>query len=92
MEIKEGNNQLYVGDASQPDAFISFKEAGENTLEVDETLVSESMRGSGVGGQLVEAVADYARDHNKKLVASCPYAAKKLSSDGQYDDVYQGEA
>lgn len=69
MEIQEGANQLFVGDESNPDAQIVFEKVDENTLEVTHTEVSESMQGKGAGGKLVDAMVNYARKQDKKLVA-----------------------
>ncbi|MFC0015795.1 MULTISPECIES: GNAT family N-acetyltransferase [Allobacillus] len=90
MEIKKGVNQLFIGEESNPDAQIVFEEIDANTLEVTHTEVSESMQGTGTGGKLVDAMVDYAREQDKKLVASCPYADKKLAKNEAYQDVYKG--
>ena len=90
MEIQEGANQLFVGDESNPDAQIVFEKVDENTLEVTHTEVSESMQGKGAGGKLVDAMVNYARKQDKKLVASCSYADHKLAKNDDYQDVDKG--
>ncbi len=92
MEIKEGKGQLYIGEESNPDGHIVFEEVDANTWEVTHTEVSESLKGTGAGGKLVDAMADYARKNDKKLLASCSYANHKLKKGEAYQDVYKGEA
>ena len=48
------------------------------------------MQGKGAGGKLVDAMVNYARKQDKKLVASCSYADHKLAKNDDYQDVYKG--
>ena len=58
-------------------AYLSYREA-DGKLDIQHTIVPESMAGQGVGGALVQAAVDYAKQAGLELVVSCPFAKKWL--------------
>ena len=87
--IKDGNRFYMGADKASPLAEITFAPVGNHSLVVDHTFTDPSMRGQGIARKLVERVADYARENELKLLATCPYAKKVLSEDA-FNDVYVG--
>ena len=85
--FKQGDDRLYLGDPQRPDAEIIFEEIREGVLSVDHTYVSESLRGQGIAGRLLDAVVGLARSEGKKLSATCSYARQKLETDEKYADI-----
>lgn len=85
--FKQGDDRFYLGDPQRPDAEIIFEEIREGVLSVSHTYVSESLRGQGVAGRLLDAVAELARSEGKKLSATCSYARQKLETDEKYADI-----
>ncbi len=84
------SDSLYLGeDPRQPLAEINFIPLGDHGLSITHTYVSDSLRGQGMGGKLVDAVADLARAQGRKLSATCSFAAKLLREDAKYADVTQ---
>ena len=51
------------------------------------TFVDPSLRGQGVARQLVDKLADFARDENLKIHATCPYIVSLFEKSTEYDDV-----
>jgi predicted GNAT family acetyltransferase len=47
-------------------------------FDIQHTIVPKEMEGQGVGGALVQAAVDYARDAGLELVVTCPFARKWL--------------
>lgn len=43
-------------------------------VDIDHTYVTPALRGGGVAGKLMEAVAEYLRKNSLKASASCSYA------------------
>ncbi len=66
-----------------------MKTGGNKRLVVDHTYTDDALRGQGIARKLVERVADYARENDYKLLATCPYA-KKVLSEAAFEDVYVG--
>ncbi|PBB04954.1 MULTISPECIES: GNAT family N-acetyltransferase [Salimicrobium] len=90
MKLYQDDKRFFAGDSDNPEAYIHFEKFGDDKLIVDHTYVGESMRGQGAGKQLVEAVVNYAREENKKIVAHCPYTRDVLTNNEEYHDVFIG--
>ncbi|MDE9751749.1 GNAT family N-acetyltransferase [Staphylococcus delphini] len=87
-EIKKGHNKYYVGESeSNPEAIMTYV-PGKTQIIIDHTVVGDSLRGQGVGKQLVEAAVKDARENNFKIFATCPFAKGVLESTPEYQDVY----
>ncbi|HLR19385.1 MAG TPA: GNAT family N-acetyltransferase [Staphylococcus sp.] len=88
-EIKQGTNKFYIGeDENDPQAQITFKQQGDNQIDIDHTGVPDELGGQGLGSKLVKAVVDYARNNNLKVTASCPFAEAVIKKNSEYQDVY----
>ncbi|ARJ50906.1 GNAT family N-acetyltransferase [Staphylococcus lutrae] len=88
--IKKGHNKYYVGESEKhPEALMTYV-PGETQIIIDHTIVGESLRGQGVGKQLVEAAVKDAREHHFKIHATCPFAKGVLERTPEYHDVYGG--
>jgi predicted GNAT family acetyltransferase len=59
------------------EAYLSYVEA-DGRFDIQHTIVPEAMGGQGVGGALVKAAVDYAREAGLELVVTCPFAKKWL--------------
>ncbi len=71
-------------------AEMTYVMAGESRFIIDHTEVDPSLRGQGVGEKLVDAAAEYARENNFKIFATCPFAIKVLRENDEYADVFEG--
>ena len=87
IEIKKGANSFYVGDnEEEPLAKMGMVHNGDEII-IDHTFVSEQLRGQNVGRQLLQKVVEFARENNKKIVPTCPYAKAELNKNNDYKDV-----
>ncbi|GGJ93640.1 N-acetyltransferase [Lentibacillus kapialis] len=87
-DIKKGDHKFYIGENEHdPKAEITFKESGEQVLNVDHTYVTEELRGEGIAGKLVGKMVSYARDEGKTIYPTCSYAKKKIEETPEYKDV-----
>jgi uncharacterized protein len=68
-------------------AELTYKKDGDS-INIDHTEVDKSLRGQGVGEDLVAAAVNFARYENIKVAASCPYANKVLRETVEYADVF----
>jgi uncharacterized protein len=71
-------------------AELTYKKE-DSSINIDHTEVDESLRGQGVGENLVEEAVKFARENNLEITATCPYAAKVLGRSDDYADVYTPE-
>lgn len=88
QDIQKNKNQFYLGeDPVNFLAEITFVPTGEDKLIIDHTYVSETLKGQGVGKQLVEKVVEYARQENIKIIPLCPFAKSIMTGSDEYQDV-----
>ncbi|MDF2678779.1 MAG: acetyltransferase [Bacillota bacterium] len=86
--IKRDNNRFYIGENIENVlAEITFVPTGTDKITIDHTYVSDSLKGQGIGQQLVKTVADYARQEDKKIIPLCSYAKRVMTKDEEYRDV-----
>lgn len=87
--IQQSKDRFYIGeDPSSVHAQLIFEEKDEHTLIAVSTQVDETLQGQGVAGRLLEALVQYARQNNKKIVPQCSYVAKKFKENPDlYSDV-----
>ena len=77
MEFKKSSDRIWLEDAQGREiAFGSFPAQTEQTVEIDHTVVDDSLRGQGVAGALLETLAQELRAQGKTAVPTCPYAVK----------------
>jgi uncharacterized protein len=59
-------------------AYLAYHRSG-SSFDIQHTVVPPEMEGQGLGGKLVQAAVDYARDEGLDLVVTCPFAKKWLA-------------
>ena len=73
MEILEGHNKFYVNDAQGNQvAEIVFVPTGEHLSIIEHTDVDPSLKGQGVGKQLVAKVVEKMRQEQRKIIPLVP--------------------
>lgn len=73
MELNENSRSaFFMNEGDQRVAEMVFSISGNN-LTVYHTEVSETLKGKGVSGQLLETMVNYARAHSLKVIPLCPY-------------------
>ena len=86
--IKRDGNQFYIGESIENRvAEITFVSAGVDTIIIDHTYVSDSLRGQGIALQLVNKVAEYARLEHIKIIPLWSYKKKVMTQNEEYKDV-----
>lgn len=88
MQFETEAGRLYARDGEgRLVAEVTFPQVEEGIVEINHTFVDESLRGQGVAGQAMEAVAALLREKGWKARPSCSYAAKWFRSHSEYSDV-----
>lgn len=59
----------------------------DTRIVIDHTAVDKAYGGQGYARRLVDAGVEYAREHQKKIIAECSYAKRVLEGDEKYADV-----
>lgn len=56
-------------------AVLEYREIDAQTLDYYRTFVPTPLRGVGIASRLTDAALRYARDHDLKVVPTCPFIA-----------------
>ncbi len=79
----------YVTIINGDEAEMTYSRAGATRIIIDHTGVPDSMRGMGVGKQLVAAAVADARKEGFKIIPLCPFAKATLEKHPEWQDVVQ---
>ena len=72
-------NRIYLPDKNWNIlAEIDFEKVDDKTYNISHTFVDDSLRGQGIGSELVEKAMTYLISKWYKVTATCPYAKKAV--------------
>lgn len=69
------------------DAFLAYEPVGNDTIDLQHTVVPPDERLRGVGDALVRSAVDHARAHKLHIIPSCPFVAAWLKDHPEADDL-----
>jgi predicted GNAT family acetyltransferase len=78
---------FYIEDDGEWVAELTYFRSGQDVITVDHTEVDESLRGEGVGQQLVKAAVDFARENNLRIKPACPYFRGVVDTTPEFKEV-----
>lgn len=87
IDIQTGTNMFFLEKDEEVVAKIEYRALDENKIEVYSTFVSETLRGQGAAGRLVDRVVDYAREEEVEIVPTCSYVKLRMERNEKYHDV-----
>lgn len=82
------DGRFFILENGKEIAFMTYVHAGPGKFIIEHTIVGDEHGGKGLGKQLVDAAAAFARDKHYKIVPVC-YFAKAVfeKAPEQYADV-----
>lgn len=78
---------FYVEKGQQRVAEMTYSRTNATMIIIDHTDVDESLRGEGVGRQLLGALVAWARETGTKVLPLCPFAKAQFDKDASIRDV-----
>ena len=88
MEFIHEQNSIFVEDEDGDIIVLAtFPFKKENVIDVKSTFVTPALRGHGVASKLMHEVYNHAKDHNYKVVNTCPYAVVWFKKNKDKHDV-----
>ena len=78
---------FYIDKAGQQVAEMTYSRTNATMIIIDHTDVDDSLRGEGVGRQLLNALVDWARSTGTKVLPLCPFAKSQFDKDPAIRDV-----
>ncbi|MDL2211915.1 N-acetyltransferase [Erysipelotrichaceae bacterium OttesenSCG-928-M19] len=78
------DNGKYCGD-------LTFIKKGLKVIDINHTYVPDEYRGQGYAALLLAKAVEYAKEKNKKIIPSCPYARRAFEKNEEYQELeYHG--
>lgn len=78
---------FYLEQGGKQVAEMVYVMAGPKKLIIEHTEVDESLKGQGIGAQLLEALVDYVRKEKIKVLPLCPFAKATFQKRKDLQDV-----
>lgn len=66
------------------EAYLSYMNLGQNTLDIYRTFVPTALRGKGLASRLTQAALDYAHDAGFQVIPSCSYVERYMQRQARY--------
>lgn len=83
----DSKGKFFIENDGEVKAEITYSKAGNTQIIIDHTEVSDSLKGEGVGKELVEYAINYAREKELKVIPLCPFAKAVIERDESLQDV-----
>lgn len=89
---KDGTKGRYIAEVIgiSGAAELTYSVVNDHLIIADHTGVPDSMRGMGIGIQLVERLVAEAREKQHKIIPLCPYVNAQRQKHPEWADVFQG--
>lgn len=86
-ETDSKGGKFYFEVNGVPLAEMTYVLADAETMIIEHTEVDDSLRGQGVGKELLTALVDYVRNKEMKVIPLCPFAKATFRKIRQWQDV-----
>lgn len=83
----DAKGTFFVDKSGQRMAEMTYSRTNAAMVIIDHTEVDESLRGEGVGRQLLDALVAWARETGTKVLPLCPFAKAQFGKDASIHDV-----
>lgn len=80
------NDRFVIEDADGLLGFISYEYA-DGVYDLQHTVMQPASKGRGLGTSLATQTFDWIRQHNNKLIPTCPFLPKVLEKFPEYNDL-----
>lgn len=87
QEEANGRGAFFLDRAGKRVAVMTYRRANASRVTVDHTEVDAELAGQGVARMLLNALVEWARRTDTKVVATCPYARAQFKRDPSIQDV-----
>ena len=78
---------FFVEEGARRFAEMVYVMAGSKKMIIEHTEVDESLKGQGIGAKLLEALVDYVRKEEIKVLPLCPFAKATFKKRKDLQDV-----
>lgn len=86
----DAERHRFVAHLDEGDAELVYATPDARTMDLQHTAVPEGARGEGVADALVKTAFDFAREHDRRVIPSCPFVRAWLRRHPKERDVVAG--
>lgn len=86
---KEMNGRWTMSENGEEIGTMQYRWLNDSKFDIFSTVVEKENEGQGHATELLEAAVKYARDHKKKISATCSFAKDVFEANASYNDVYE---
>lgn len=91
MDIKHSHSDtkgsFYIELEGKKVGEMTYSIAGPKLIIIDHTEVGEELKGKGAGVQMLNALVEYVRENNIKVIPLCPFAKSVFDKKEELRDV-----
>ncbi|WP_235775512.1 MULTISPECIES: GNAT family N-acetyltransferase [Paenibacillus] len=87
IEHDTAGRRFLISDEGSMAAEMTYVVSSPKLYIIDHTFVENKYRGQGLGDLLVQAIVEYARENEIKLMPLCPFAKGRLQQNSEFGDV-----
>jgi len=89
IEHQEGekNGYFYYAPDGKKLAVMAYVWAGADKLIIDHTDVDATLKGQGIGNELLASLVSFVRKENVKVIPLCPFAKATFQKNIDWQDV-----
>lgn len=81
------NGLFYIEKNGKIIAEMHYSFTDSGTITVKHTDVKPDLKGKGVGTKLLDALAEYARKKDLKVMPLCPFVEVQFNRNEKYNDI-----
>ncbi len=86
-EKEETGGVFYIEKEGKRLAEMTYSQAGDDRIIINNTVVDASLRGTGSGKELVLQAVEYARSHHLRIIPLCRFANSVFQKTTEIRDV-----
>lgn len=87
LSEKAKNGSVFISENGITLAEMTWITEDNQYIIVEHTVVSDALKGQGVGRKLLDKVIQYARDRKLKIKPLCPFVKSVFDKVPEYGDV-----
>ena len=83
----EPDKHRFVIHRAEGEGVLLYEKVATRTLDFQHVRVDSALRGKGIAAERVRAALEYARDHELRIIPTCPYVQRWIEAHSNERDL-----